>query len=663
MTRCDIVLPVFNALHLVRPCLESLFAAGMECAGQVYVIDDAGDHTTAAFLCEEASCRRNIVLHRNSANLGFVKSANLGMELGSSEYIVLMNSDVLITPGWLGRLLRCAESDPRIASVNPLTNYAANIAIPMVPGANFLGMDALLQSNHRPTYPDVVTAVGFCMLLRRSALEKVGYFDEVFGRGYCEDSDLSMRLVAEGYRTVIADDVYVYHRGRGSFADRNERYRSNRRIFDARWGEEYSRQFAEFRRADPLRATRTFFQLPRRPDPLPHMRETYRRMRRCWRASDLTGVLKEAAKGAVRLPKGSRDYVTPSEVARFSRPERLRVTYLVHALTIAGGVWSIVQLVNELITLGVEARIATLRDYPEVYDWKFLTRPMLFKSWAEMIRNLPETDVVVATHWNTAGPARRILDTGRARAGVYFLQDYEPWFFPESEERSRRRVRETYRLLGNKIVKSEWLRDLLLEDGYSSTKILLGMDLSLYYPREIRRSGCPSVLAMARPRTPRRGFSTLIDALARVKEVRPEVNIVLFGEDLSSYQVPFEFQEEGVISNQERLAQLYSTADVFVDNSDFQGFGRVGLEAMACGTTCVLTEVGGVNEYARHLSNCLLIPPKDPQKSAEAILTILEENDLGEKLVNGGLATVKDYCHKREARETLEYFGSITWKA
>jgi glycosyltransferase involved in cell wall biosynthesis len=97
-----------------------------------------------------------------------------------------------------------------------------------------------------------------------------------------------------------------------------------------------------------------------------------------------------------------------------------------------------------------------------------------------------------------------------------------------------------------------------------------------------------------------------------------------------------------------------------LDGSNFQGFGRTALEAMACGTACVLTDVGGVREYGRDEDNCLLVPPKSPESFANAIIRILKDSGLSEKLVRNGLETVKDYCHKREAKETLAFFQRLT---
>jgi glycosyltransferase involved in cell wall biosynthesis len=243
---------------------------------------------------------------------------------------------------------------------------------------------------------------------------------------------------------------------------------------------------------------------------------------------------------------------------------------------------------------------------------------------------------------------------------VYFLQDYEPWFFPEEDETNRRLVRDTYRLIGHKIVKSDWLAGLLAADGYATKKIPLGLDLRFFYPRPVARADHPVVLAMGRPRTPRRGFDSVVAALERVKRAEPSVEVVLFGERLRATDVPFEFRGEGVIDDQERLAHLYSLADVHLDGSDFQAFGRPALEALSCGAASVLTDVGGVTEYARHEENCLLVPPRSPDAFADAILRLLRDEPLRARVRRAGYDTVLKYSMKREARDTLTYFREIS---
>lgn len=661
-SKCDIVLPVYNGLTYVRDCIDSILSCSTDVSFTLYVVDDNSDTVTAAYLRSVASEHPHVRLHRNPGNYGFVRSCNIGIRLGAAPYVVLVNSDVIVTPGWLSRMLRCAESDPKIAAVNPFTNRAANIDIPMAPGANFYSMDEILKKRSRRDYPDIVTGVGFCLLLRRVALEEVGLFDEVFGYGYCEESDLCMRLTTRGWRTVIADDVYVYHKGRATFADSEQRYEHNRRIFDDRWKAEYLRQYRTFLKVDPLAPSRKLFATHQRWDPISSMRQTYRELRAAYRKGDLRGVAATAWRGLRRLPRATKSIVTPEYVARLSRPGRLRVTYVLPTLTMAGGVLSVVQLVNELILLGAEARIVAWREYPEVYDWKFLHQPIVFGSKREACANFPESDLIVATHWSTADLVAEVAQRQGA-VTAYFLQDYEAWFFPESDQISRQRVLSTYEMIPNKIVKSDWLAGMLKQHGYETTKIRLGMDLATFYPREVNKPVHPVVMAMARPRTPRRGFPSVIEALRIVKEQVPEVEIVLFGEDLTGHSIPFEYRNLGLVTNQQRLAQIYSQADVFLDGSDFQGFGRPALEAMACGVACVLTDVGGVTEYARHEENCLLVPPKQPAAFADGILRILRDPALKRRLAAAGQKTAQEYCHRREARETLAYFRRLLEQA
>jgi glycosyltransferase involved in cell wall biosynthesis len=146
----------------------------------------------------------------------------------------------------------------------------------------------------------------------------------------------------------------------------------------------------------------------------------------------------------------------------------------------------------------------------------------------------------------------------------------------------------------------------------------------------------------------------VIEALRRVHAALPEVEIVLFGDDLSSQNIPFPHRDQGVITDRNQIALLYSRAHVFLDGSNFQGFGRTALEAMACGTACVLTNVGGVSEYASDGKNCLLVPPQEPKAFADGIIRIFKDDRLRRKLVQGGLETVQNYSLKREAKATLE---------
>ncbi len=342
----------------------------------------------------------------------------------------------------------------------------------------------------------------------------------------------------------------------------------------------------------------------------------------------------------------------------------LRVTYLLPELRLSGGAIVVMQLVNELRSLGVDARVVALKDARpavrrESFRWRLFVRPKLFPSVEAMMQGMPETDVLIATHWRTAEWVRALVDARRAKHAVYFLQDYEAWFFPEEDAAARETVKKTYGLIPDKIATSAWLRDLVRADGYDARTIPLGADLGFFYPRPVERRSRPVVLAMARPRTPRRGFDFVVASLAKVHEGMPSVDIVLFGENMGAMALPFPYRSVGVVTDRDELARLYSAARVHFDGSEFQAFGLPALEAMACGAVSVLTAVGGVQEYARHDENCLLVAPDDPDLAAAAIVGVLSDDALHERLRAGALATSRDFSMRRSARATAEVLAAI----
>jgi len=651
---CDIIVPIYNSLSAVKACLNAVYNCTQSSDYHLYLIDDASEITTHHYLQNQLVKHKNITLHTHNENLGFVKACNTGFSLGTAPYVLLLNSDVIVTPNWLPRLLACIQADKRIAAVNPLTNHAPQIDLPMLPGCNFYDMDQAISQNVHCL--DVVTNVGFCLLLRRSTLMQVGVFDEIYGRGYCEESDLCMRLTTHGFRTVVASNVYVYHQGGATFEDGLSRYLHNRHIFDQRWKQEYWRQFRAFQRNNPLKSIRSQFTAPQRWCPTPAIWATYRILLKCWQNHQWISLSFNALRGIKHLIQSTCAEPDLEKIAKVTRPNRLKVTYLLNKLVVAGGVLIVTQLVNELILLGIEARIATLFVDPEIHHWRLLTEPLVFKNEQALIQHFPPTDIVIATHWQTAAWAAEIIRQNKATTSVYYLQDYEAWFTPHSAQQ----VIQTYQWISNKIVTSTWLQNLLQQAGYTSKKIVIGTDIDTFYPRQIAKKSHLTLLTMARPGTPWRGFTTVIQALEKVKTRFPHLEIVFFGDNqLVKQKISFNYKNEGIVFQQNKLAHLYSTADIFLEGSDYQGFGLSALEAMACGTACVLTHVGGVNEYSRHSENCWLVPPRNPQAMAEAISQLLTQTELRQKLAAAGLMTVKNYSIQQVAQQTLDYFTTL----
>lgn len=654
MSQCRVIVPVFESPALVRDCLASL-QASLPGWATVTVVDDGSSQFVAGWLdevCQAAGFR--LLRH---ANIGFAASVNRAIGDSEEPWLVVLNSDTELPAGWLERMLVAGESDDRIGMVNPLTNRAAQINLPMVPGRSFLDMDAWL-ARQGGAVVDVVTCVGFCLMLRRRALDELGLFDEGFGRGYCEDSDLAMRFLEAGWRNVVATNVYVYHQGQGSFTDKPALYHRNRRVFDQRWQQAYQQRFRGYRQAAPLQPLRQRL-LPRwRREPRAVVWTTGRTVRALRQRGQWARLPVEALRGLWRLARHRVPAFSPEPFQALQANRPYSVTYVLDRLVIAGGVMSVLQLVNELIRRGVDARIATTFRDPLTEGWMpLLTEPMVFSSAEALQRELPATDLVVATLWTTLPWVKRIRAQGRARQVLAFVQDYEPDFVDQAP--LRKQMLAHYRDMSACIVKSRWLGDKLASHGATVRQIGLGLDRLRYFPIT-SKDNPPTVLAMARPGTPWRDFPSVRRALSLLKQRMPQVHILLFGCDHFGAELPdFAFENAGVVNSPAALSRLYSRATLFLDGSLFQGFGRCGLEAMACGAACVLTNEGGVSEYAVDSENCLLVRPGEPEVWLEAMLKLLRDTPMREAIVAEGFKTVERWSHQDEAERTDELFRQL----
>ena len=686
---CDLVIPVYEGVSYVRDLLRSIERNTELGTCRALLIDDSANEATHAALSDLVRDRSWASLHRNDGNLGFVASCNRGIALGSAPYVCLLNSDTLVGEGWLARMLDAAGSADSVAVVNPISNQAVNISVPMPPGYDVNSMARKLREISRRRYPDLTTAVGFCMLLKRHHVAWLGAFDPIYGHGYLEESDLCMRYTEAGLRVVAADDAFVYHRGCGSFGTWLERYRRNRVVFDARWNDEYQRDYARFLERNPLQYLRDALlrhtlgkahwsaMLARvlEGDVARRRLKTAARLaaspalgaRTAWSLANRAGRSVAAWAKASARPRTLPDpeqrtvrYPTAAYVDGIPVQGRPSVTFLVAAMPLCGGIVSIVQLAREFLLQGLNVRIATLTEELQPERFNLPLQPLVYPDRETLVRLLPKSDVVVATYWTTAFDYLPELRRRYDFLSVYLVQDYEAYFYPEADVATRTRVVSTYGMAERRIVKSQWLRGLIEgRHGWACEVVPLGLDLGIFRDRGLRaRGGPPRIVAAARPHERRRGFAELVEAMRIIRRRRPDAELVLFGtpEEEMPRGLDLPYTNVGPLSDQNKVAELLASCDVLIDASIHQAFGRPGLEAMACGTSCVLTSEGGVNSYARHEENCLLVRPEDPAAIAHATLRLLDDPSLGRRLRHEGRRTAQRFSHVEEARRHLELY-------
>jgi GT2 family glycosyltransferase/glycosyltransferase involved in cell wall biosynthesis len=262
----DIVIPVHGAAAEFERCLASVLEHTNWNNSRLIVVDDAGpDFPSAASLADRAEKRgAPLLLLRNPINRGYVASVNRAMAQSDSADVVLLNSDTVVTPGWLDKLQTAAYSSTDIATVTPFSNNATICSIPRAHDANFIptGYDAmsfgaLVARVSIREYPRIPTGVGFCLYVRRDALRRVGMFDEQrFGMGYGEEVDFCLRAGKAGLAHVLDDATFVFHAGQSSFGkSRTARVRRSERTMH-RLHPEYPEVVLNFIRNDTIRSAR-----------------------------------------------------------------------------------------------------------------------------------------------------------------------------------------------------------------------------------------------------------------------------------------------------------------------------------------------------------------------------------------------------------------------
>jgi GT2 family glycosyltransferase len=229
----EIVIPVFNAIDETLDCLSFIGRA----TGRPVLVTLVDDGSTAL---NRERLRRFVAdvpwirLIENEQNTGYTNAANRGMSAAQSKWIVLLNSDTIVTRGWLDGLLEAAFARPDAAMIGPLSNAASWQSIPDVrdakggwstnplpSGISIEDIADNVRHFSEKAFPCVPLLNGFCTLIRRAALEQVGYLDGLsFPTGYGEETDLCIRMAKAGHKLVIADHVYVYHQKSASFGEK-----------------------------------------------------------------------------------------------------------------------------------------------------------------------------------------------------------------------------------------------------------------------------------------------------------------------------------------------------------------------------------------------------------------------------------------------------------
>lgn len=261
--RLNVVIPVYRGVEITRACIESVLATRSPERDKVIVLNDCGPEAGMAPMLLTYSGVANMHVLTNETNVGFVKTVNRGLSFCQSGDVILLNSDTEMFPGGLNELWRVAHAAADIATVTAMSNNATIFSYPHVSlrtkaldDLSWAALAALALARNAGLALDVPTGHGFCMLIRREVLRRVGMLDEGFGRGYGEENDFCNRAADLGYRNVVAGGALVLHHESISFMGETAGLLAvNLSTLERRYPE-YTQTIMEAERRDDLRACR-----------------------------------------------------------------------------------------------------------------------------------------------------------------------------------------------------------------------------------------------------------------------------------------------------------------------------------------------------------------------------------------------------------------------
>ena len=216
-----VVVPVFNGADQLKVLLKSLFE-NTDLPHQFVFVNDCSDEETTAFLEETIGRRDDCLLISNETSLGFVKCVNIGANkvLDHCDNFVILNSFAEVPSGWLPHLMKPIFDDENIASVMPLSNICDLLSFPffnkdeendiLLQNIGLEKINEAIRNAAIDAYIDLPVSYSLCMGISGKVWKKIGGLNEaLFDEGFVWENEWSIRAELEGFRNVLAPNLYV----------------------------------------------------------------------------------------------------------------------------------------------------------------------------------------------------------------------------------------------------------------------------------------------------------------------------------------------------------------------------------------------------------------------------------------------------------------------
>ncbi len=241
----SIIVLTHNALEYTRQCAASLLVHTPE-HHEIIFVDNASNDGSVEYLAGLARDHDRVQVICNDENQGFAAGNNIGMVATTGRHIILLNSDVVVTEGWIERMINAAENHQRAGLIGAMTNNISGmqkLSDVTYDEESLVGMDEFAAQQaikYQGRVDRTVRLTGFCLLIKREVIARIGGLAEIFGMGNYEDNDYCLRAHLAGFECLIARDCFIHHFGSRSFAAAGVDYVTQIHkqwgIFKKKWG-------------------------------------------------------------------------------------------------------------------------------------------------------------------------------------------------------------------------------------------------------------------------------------------------------------------------------------------------------------------------------------------------------------------------------------------
>jgi GT2 family glycosyltransferase/glycosyltransferase involved in cell wall biosynthesis len=261
--RTSIVLLAYNKIEFTFQCLRSVFREVNLDETEIIVVDNGSRDETARVLAHLEGFVRVVTIERNA---GFLDACNLGARAARGRYLILLNNDIVLLPGWLAPLLATVESDPAVGAVGSMYIYPNGIlqdagSIVWKDGAAMhYGWGRSPEDKRFNFAREVDYCPGASFLIRKELFDRLGGLDRRYAPAYYEDVDLCFGVRALGYKVVYQPmSRVIHHEGVTLGTNVNTGFKHfqvvNREKFYEKWRERLERDHYEAAPANVVRAS------------------------------------------------------------------------------------------------------------------------------------------------------------------------------------------------------------------------------------------------------------------------------------------------------------------------------------------------------------------------------------------------------------------------